>query len=129
MSSDFLKSITTGVFNTPSPEPTSSPGGGGNNTPIISQNIEEIRRLDLYSKLEQLTASFNGPNKGKTMNSPTLVNLEFTADNRNYMLYHLHKFHPDKLGTNGFKTILGKGFGCTMPISQERLALFSDINK
>jgi len=139
MSDDFFRSLTNHVYS-PSPEPLSpnggngGGGGGGDNGGggIISTNTNdsaalEVRRLRLVGKLEQLTSTFNGPNAKKTMNSPSLVNLVFTGDDRNYMQAHLEKFHPN-FSENQFAKIPSKGFSCKIRISNEVFGMFQDVN-
>ena len=135
---EWCRSLTNGLFDPASPQQTSPPngGGGGNGgndnglAVAATQNVNtlEVRRLDLYNKLQQLSFDYNGPNRGKTMNSSSLINLRFTPDNRSYMLEHLQKFHPNVINTNGFAFVPEKGFGCSNQISRERLALFTDVN-
>jgi hypothetical protein len=134
---NFFREVTNGVFTSGS-EP-SSPQPGGNGGGPIDQSILDARRLlevarlenqriDLVNKLTQITHDYPGPNASLTMNSPKLVNLVFTNDNRTYMFNHLQKFHPDTLDTNGFRVVKEFGFSCTSRISRGRLALFSDVN-
>jgi hypothetical protein len=141
MSSEFLRSITNGIYDSPSPEP-SSPGGGGNgggnngvgsivvdgNTPLTAQQ-KEANRIILYNKLNQLTVDFHGPNKGKTMNSANLINLVFTHQDRQTMFTQLTDHHPEAFRTNQFGYTIKHGFSCKIRISKEVLALFSDVNR
>jgi hypothetical protein len=138
MNDEFFRSITNHVYS-PSPDPSSplegnggGGGGGGNAAGIIPTNTNdsaalEVRRLRLVGKLEQLTASFGGPNSLKHMNSSSLVNLAFTGDDRVYMQAHLVKFHPN-FSENQFGMVRNKGFSCKTKVSKEIFNMFQDVN-
>jgi len=137
MTDDFFRSLTNGVYS-PSPEPLSpngsNGGGGGGNGggSIIATNTNdsaalEVKRLRLVGKLEQLTAAYGGPNSKKSMNSPSLVNLDFTAEDRTYMQAHLVRFHPN-FPENQFGMVRYKGFSCKTLIGKEIFNMFQDVN-
>ena len=68
----------------------------------------------LYSKLHKLLrVSNSNPNKGKTMNSPSLTDgLEFTPEDRNFMQEFLAEKHPEALQTGSFAIrVFQKGGG------------------
>jgi low affinity Fe/Cu permease len=65
----------------------------------FSQNMDPlyINKLQtVYNKLSELIVSVDNksPNKGLGMNSRNLVDLTFTAHNRQIMEQHITQFHP-----------------------------------
>jgi hypothetical protein len=107
-------------------------GGGGNGSTIIPLTSEtnsqlEAKRIQLSGKIEQLVFSFDGPNSGKVMNSPRLVNLHFTDNDREYMKFHLDKFHST-YSENQFGMVRGKGFSCKVGVSRDIGNMFLNRN-
>jgi hypothetical protein len=106
--------IIGGGGNTPMGSGNPIPPTGGNPPPLAPQihlggvnmpNINNPKNMDpiyinklqaVYNKLSELIVSVDNksPNKGLGMNSRNLVDLTFTAHNRQIMEQHITQFHP-----------------------------------
>jgi len=133
----------------PSPGPNGPNGPGGPNSPngpngpngpdgsnvvtepsnVNAANLLEQKRVTLFNKLYQLSYDSHSVNSSKKMNSPTLVNMSFDNTDRDYMRYHLNKFHTRELANdNAWGNVGNKGFSCKTTVSREKVNLFKDIN-
>jgi hypothetical protein len=93
---------------------------------VNPQDIDPLHNNRLgvvYKKLELLAnakANIN-PNKGLCMNSPHLVNLDFTPTDRLTMQKHIEIYHPNMQ----FRFVTtDKGFTYSSSITKEILGLF-----
>lgn len=129
--SDFSNILNPAPSEGSSNLPSNGGGGGGGNgstiTPETSSAQLEADRVILQGKLNQLNINLHGPNSRKTMNSNSLINLEFTARDREYMKFHLDKFHP-RYSENMFGMVNGKGFSCKTRVTEEICRMFSNRN-
>jgi hypothetical protein len=118
------------------------PMGGGNPLPplapapprgatampsvFLDQDVEPIqaqRLRTVHSKLSQLSIAVENtsPNKGLTMNSSRLINLEFTRVDRSTMENHIVNVYPNMY--HRFRTTQ-QGFTYSGPMTSEILGLF-----
>jgi hypothetical protein len=112
------------------PQPPILPASAGGTTAmpsvLLDQDVEPIQAQHLrtvHSKLSQLYtgAENSSPNRGLTMNSPRLINLQFTNVDRSTMENHIKYVYPNM--RHRFRTT-NKGYSYSDKITSEILDLF-----